>query len=92
MEEMIINNEIIDTKEEVNYEKALIVEAVKKVKDPFKMLTIEDAMKDLNISYAKAHAIFREKNFPAIEIGKQKRVAILAYMIWKMRNIESVVK
>lgn len=92
MEEMIINNEIIDTKEEVNYEKALIVEAVKKVKDPFKMLTIEDVMKDLNISYTKAHAIFKEENFPAIEIGKQKRVAILAYMIWKMRNIESVVK
>ena len=49
MEEKIINNNLIDTKEECNYSRELIVEAMKKVKDPFKMLTIEDVMKDLNI-------------------------------------------
>ena len=92
MEEKIINNNLIDTKEECNYSRELIVEAMKKVKDPFKMLTIEDVMKDLNICYSNAHAFFKCEDFPCMKIGKQDRGAVLAYALWKMKNIQRVVK
>ena len=92
MEEKIINNNLIDTKEESNCIKDLIVEAVKKVKDPFEMLSVEDVMKDIGICYSTAYDLFNQDDFPAIQIGKKKKVTRLAYMAWKMKNMEKVGK
>lgn len=92
MEEKIINNNLIDTKEENNCIKDLIVESVKKVKDPFEMLSVEDVMKDLGICYSTAYDLFNQEDFPSVQIGKKKKVTRLAYMAWKMKNMEKVGK
>lgn len=99
MEEMIINNEI-DTKDikEISdeilldtikdkLEIQLIIESVKKVKDPFKMFKVEDVAKDLGVCYSTAYKLFKTKDFPAVKVGGSSRVAYISYMIWKMRNL-----
>ena len=45
MEEKIVN--VIDTKDEIELLKAAIIEAIKKVKDPFQNWTVKEVMKDL---------------------------------------------
>lgn len=92
MEEKIINNNLIDTKDESNCMKDLMVEAMKKVKDPFEMLSVEDVMKDIGICYSTAYDLFNREDFPAIQIGKKKKISRLAYMAWKIKNIEKVGK
>ena len=95
MEEKIINNEyLIDTNEKriISAEEQVIIESVKRVKDPFKMLKIEDVAKDLGISFSTAYKMFRQKDFPAIKVGSSRRVAYAAYMAWKVRNLEKAVK
>ena len=92
MEEKIINNNLIDTKDESNCMKDLMVEAMKKVKDPFEMLSVEDVKKDIGICYSTAYDLFNREDFPAIQIGKKKKISRLAYMAWKIKNIEKVGK
>lgn len=86
-------NEIIEinqTKDnELTVEERLIIEAMKKVKDPFKSLTVEDIMKDLKIGIVKAYEIFNREDFPSINVGKTKTVTMLAYLIWKMKRQEN---
>lgn len=92
MEEKIINNEITDTKDKLElYEQHMIEEAMKRVKDPFKLMTVEEVMKDLRIGYVTAYNIFRRSDFPAIHVGKTKTVTTLAYLLWKMKNQSKVV-
>ena len=95
MEEKIINNEyLIDTNEKrvISAEEQVIIESVKRVKDPFKMLKIEDVAKDLGISFSTAYKMFKQNDFPAIKVGSSRRVAYAAYMAWKVRNLEKVGK
>lgn len=86
-------NEIIEinqTKDnELTVEERLIIEAMKKVKEPFKSLTVEDIMKDLKIGIVKAYEIFNREDFPSINVGKTKTVTMLAYLIWKMKRQEN---
>ena len=86
-------NEIIEinqTKDnELTVEERLIIEAMKKVKEPFKSLTVEDIMKDLKLGIVKAYEIFNREDFPSINVGKTKTVTMLAYLIWKMKRQEN---
>lgn len=86
-------NEIIEINQskdsELTVEERLIIEAMKKVKDPFKSLTVEDIMKDLKIGIVKAYEIFNREDFPSINVGKTKTVTMLAYLIWKMKRQEN---
>ena len=86
MEEKVVN--IIDTKDEIELLKVAIIEAIKKVKDPFQNLTVKDVMKDLLCGEATANAIFKRDDFPSINIGKTKTVTYLAYLIWKSTRKE----
>lgn len=83
-----IENNIIDAEEKLNNEQFMIMEAMKKVKDPFKSLTVEDIMKDLKVGQVTAYEIFKRDDFPAITVGKTKTVTTLAYLIWKMKQQE----
>lgn len=86
-------NEIIEINQskdsELTVEERLIIEAMEKVKDPFKSLTVEDIMKDLKIGIVKAYEIFNREDFPSINVGKTKTVTMLAYLIWKMKRQEN---
>lgn len=86
MEEETIN--IIDTKEKYELLKAAVVEAVKKVKDPFQNLTVKDVMKDLLCGETTANDIFKRADFPSINIGKTKTVTYVAYLVWKSTRKE----
>ena len=94
MEEMINKVNLIDTNEKrtLSAEEQVIIESVRRVKDPFKMLKIEDVAKDLGISFSTAYKMFRQKDFPSIKVGSSRRVAYAAYMAWKVRNLEKAVK
>ena len=86
MEEKIVN--IIDTKDEIELLKVAIIEAIKKVKDPFLNWTVNDVMKDLLCGVATANEIFRRADFPSINIGKTKTVTYVAYLVWKTTRKE----
>lgn len=67
----------------------MIIEAVKKINNPFMNWTVQEVMKDLKVSEATANNIFRRVDFPSVNIGKTKTVTLLAYLIWKMDKKES---
>lgn len=88
MNENINSNQ---TKDKIlDIEEQMITEAMKKVKDPFVNLTVEDVMKDLGIGIVKAYEIFNRKDFPSINVGKTKTVTMLAYLIWKMKKQSNI--
>lgn len=86
MKNILIENDLIDTKE------ILLIEAIKKVDDPFRNLTVKDVAKDLKMGENLTNALFRRKDFPSVNIGKQKTVTLLAYLLWKMQKQENVIK
>ena len=91
-------NEILATKrinntstDEERLKELMIVEAVKKISNPFANWTVKEVMRDLRVGEATANAIFKRDDFPSVNIGKTKTVTLLAYLIWKMDKRESVV-
>lgn len=77
-------NIIIETKEVLTPEQRMAIDTVRRVKDPFKMLTVKDVMKDLNICETVAYKTFKRDDFPSINVGKTNQVMLIAYLIWKM--------
>lgn len=75
---------VIETKEVLTPEQRIAVEAIKRVQNPFKMLTVKDVMRDLNICETIAYKTFRRDDFPSINIGKNNQIMLLSYLIWKM--------
>lgn len=77
---------------EINYNQKLsksdliIIEAIRNLKDPFKMIGVNAVMKDLHICKTIAYRLFQREDFPSINIGKNNQVMILPYMIWKMEK------
>ena len=67
-----------------SFKELMIIEAVKKIKNPFVNLTVQDVAKDLRMGENFANQIFKREDFPSVNIGKPKTVTLLAYLIWKM--------
>lgn len=92
MEELnIITNEELDElfgDEESQYTKTelMTLDSMKKIPNPFLMLTVKDVMKDLNISESAVYKTFNRQDFPAIKVGKKSLVMLLPYLIWKMER------
>ncbi len=82
--ENLNENTLIDTKEidTLNYQ--IVMNYVSKLKNPFITLTAHDISKDLHIGINQAYGLFKQKDFPTIEIGKRKTVTLAAYLLWKM--------
>ena len=81
-----MNNNVINQTKDKKYTKAelITIDSIRRVKNPFRMITIKDVMKDLNISESAVYKTFNRKDFPAIKVGKKHLVMYLPYLIWKM--------
>lgn len=80
------NTSLIDTKEKDNpsLKELMLVEAIKKIPDPFMNLTVQDVAKDLKMGENFANQVFKRDDFPSVNLGKPKTVTLLSYLIWKM--------
>ncbi len=79
-----INEKIIDTKEDSNEQ--IVINYLSKISNPFITLSVQDVSKDLHIGINQAYELFKQKDFPTIEIGKRKTITLAAYLLWKMNK------
>lgn len=79
-------NIIIETKEVLTPEERMAIDTIRRVKNPFRMLTVKDVMNDLGICETVAYRTFKRDDFPSINIGKNNQIMLLAYLIWKMQK------
>lgn len=86
IENIETKNIIIETKEVLTPEQRMAVDTIRRVQNPFKMLTVKDIMNDLGICETVAYKTFRRSDFPSINVGKTNQVMLLAYLIWKMQK------
>ncbi len=77
-------NIVIETKEDITAEQRAVIESIRKIRNPFVMVGIDYVMKDLNICKTIVYKLFQREDFPAISIGKEHKVMLLSYLIWKM--------
>ena len=77
-------NIVIETKEVLTPEQRMAIDTIRRVKNPFIMLTVKDVMRDLNICETVAYKTFRRDDFPSINVGKNNQVMLLPYLMWKM--------
>lgn len=82
------NTKLIDTKDAKLHtlEELMIIEAIKKISDPFINLTVQDVAKDLKIGENMAYTIFKRKDFPSINIGRSWKISLISYLIWKTQK------
>ncbi|MFQ8661363.1 MAG: hypothetical protein ACLR9X_04595 [Clostridia bacterium] len=79
-------NIIIETKETLTPEQRMAIDTIRRVKNPFRMLTVKDVMNDLGICETVAYRTFKRDDFPSINIGKNNQIMLLPYLIWKMNK------
>lgn len=77
---------IIEPKRDLTVEERMYLEAIKKVKNPFKMIGIETIMKDLKVCRNTGNKIFNRDDFPSINVGKSNQIMLVAYLVWKMQR------
>ena len=75
---------VIEAQEILTPEQRLAIEEIRKIKNQFAMISVEDVMKDLKICRTIAYRVFQREDFPSINIGKSNQVMLLPYLIWKM--------
>ena len=78
--------EIPKTKEEYTMQELMVMTAIKRLKNPFRNLTVSEVAKDLKMGENLANQVFRRDDFPTVNIGKTKTVTLLAYLLWKMER------
>ena len=64
------NLQITDTKE--NLREQIVINYLNKTNNPFAILSVQDVSKDLHIGINQAYELFKQKDFPSINIGKRK--------------------
>ena len=79
---------LIDTNENKKYtqEELMIVEAIKKIRNPFINLTVQDVAKDLKIGENMAYTIFKRDDFPSVNIGRCWKISLISYLLWKTQK------
>ena len=87
-ENEIINEKIIkiEDKKEHTFDEQMAIECVKRLKNPFKMITVETVMKDLKICRTIAYKLFQSDDFPSKKIGKNHQISLIAYLMWKVKR------
>lgn len=81
--------EIIQTRDNSSIEELIIKEAIKSLGDPFRNITVKEVAKDLKMGENLTNKLFKRKDFPSVNIGKEKTVTLLAYILWKMKKQEN---
>lgn len=79
-----MKNIVIETKEMLTPEQRMAMDTIRRVKNPFRMISVKDVMNDLKVCETIAYRIFKRDDFPSINIGKSNQVMLLAYLMWKM--------
>mgnify|MGYP005794884185 CR=1 FL=1 len=81
-------NENIETNEKKIYslDELMMMEAIKKVSNPFYNLTVQDVAKDLKIGENMAYAVFKRDDFPSINIGRCWKISLISYLLWKTKR------
>lgn len=82
----INTSNLIDTKENQNMNEQVVLNYLNKVSNPFTILSAKDISKDLHIGINQAYDLFKQEDFPTINIGKRKTVTLAAYLLWKMNK------
>ena len=68
---------IINLNNKLTDKDIIIVSAISKLKNPFRMIGVETVMKDLNICRGVAYKIFQREDFPSMNVGKTKQVMLI---------------
>lgn len=76
----------MNNNQEKTIKEQMIIEAIKKIKNPFINLTVKDISKDLKMGENLTNDLFRRDDFPSVNIGKTKTITLLAYLLWKMEK------
>ena len=82
----ITNTELIDTKEREELRGQIVMSYLAKMKNPFVTLSVLDVSKDLHIGINQAYDLFKQNDFPSINIGKRKVITLASYLLWKMNK------
>ena len=82
----ITNTELIDTKEREELRGQIVMSYLAKMINPFVTLSVLDVSKDLHIGINQAYDLFKQNDFPAINIGKRKVITLASYLLWKMNK------
>lgn len=78
------NLQITDTKE--NLREQIVINYLNKTNNPFAILSVQDVSKDLHIGINQAYELFKQKDFPSINIGKRKVITLATYLLWKINK------
>lgn len=78
------NLQTTDTKE--NLREQIVINYLNKTTNPFSILSVQDVSKDLHIGINQAYDLFKQKDFPSINIGKRKVITLATYLLWKMNK------
>lgn len=81
-----VKNIVFETTEVFTPEQRMLIDCVRRLKNPFRMINVKDVMKDLNVCETVAYRIFRRSDFPSVNIGKNKQIMLIAYLVWKMNR------
>lgn len=84
--EKLQSTTLINTEEQnqPNLEEQIVLNYLNKQSNPFLILSAQDISKDLHIGINQAYDLFKQNDFPALNIGKKKAVSLAAYLLWKM--------
>ena len=90
----MINTKIIDTKERLdnidikleNQQEKMLLESIKRLKNPFINISVQDVARDLKIGENMAYAIFKRDDFPSINIGRCWKICLISYIMWKTQK------
>ena len=74
----------IKNNEENSLNEKIVMNYIDKLKNPFVILSVSDISKDLHIGINQACELFKQNDFPTINIGRRKVVTLAAYLLWKM--------
>ena len=69
--------EIIQTRDNLSVEELIIKEAIKNLGDPFRNITDKEVAKDLKMGENLTNKLFKRKDFPSVNIGKEKQLLYL---------------
>ena len=81
MDNINVQEKTINTKD---IKEQIITNYLNKTVNPFKMLSVQEVSKDLNIGINQAYDLFKQDDFPTINIGKRKVITLASYLLWKM--------
>lgn len=94
MNEIKQDTVVIDTKENLdkctvnlnNYQERMLVESIKRLKNPFYNISVKQVAEDLQIGENMAYEVFKREDFPSINIGRKWKICLISYILWKTKR------